>query len=119
MSRDILLMLQDEFQNNNISEEKAQNICAFISNYKVNSWVYPGVIKRKFNIDIKLVYRILNLLQKNGYVESYFEVCCKVCKRSLGDVYRSYDDIPDVLECGNCGTGTDAPQNAYMIYKVI
>ena len=57
MSRDILLMLQDEFQNNNISEEKAQNICAFISNYKVNSWVYPGVIKRKFNIDIKLVYQ--------------------------------------------------------------
>ena len=119
MSQDILLILQKEFCDNKISDEKAKRICAFISNYKTGSWIYPGVIRRRFNMDIKLVYRILNLLQKNGYIESYFEVCCRKCKRSLGDVYRNYDDIPDTLECGNCGVETNAPQNAYIIYKVM
>jgi len=48
--------------------------------YSVGNWVYPGVIYRITKIPIKKIYETLNIMQKAGWLESYFEIYCLNCK---------------------------------------
>lgn len=118
MLQDSLLILETSLKKFNIDDEKRILVVGFFSHYKAGTWIYPGVIKRKFSIPIQDVYGILNELEINGVVESYFEVCCKRCKKTLGNVYQTFEEIPSTAECDCCGV-VNALQNAYIIYKVI
>lgn len=89
--------------------------------YTVGSWIYPGTLKRKFRIDIKVVYMILLEMQNIGYLSPYYEVICDKCNHTIGEAYPSLDSIPEFIECENC-EGSEpiiAVKNAYLIFKVV
>lgn len=87
--------------------------------YKKGKWIYPGALYRVTKIKIDQIYMILNILEKNKILDSYFEIYCAECKKTVGLVYKTIDDIPAEYECDNCGNVEKAIDNAVLIFKVI
>lgn len=101
---------------NKMEQEKFIDI---FRHYSYGKWVYPGAIHRVTKIDIKVVYQVLNLLENENFVEHYYEIICKECKRSIGKVYKNIDDIPLDCYCENCENSDIAIDNAILIYRVL
>lgn len=105
--------------NNGIEKVKIEEFCELFSHYSSGQWLYPGVFKRKLKISIDIIYIILNELEKMNLVSSFFEVNCCECKRTLGEVYKNFLEIPDVIFCDNCKKEINTKANMYLIYKVL
>ena len=58
----------------------------FFKNYRKNMWIYPGVLKRKFSLSIPEIYDFLSELEKQGILQSYYELYCSNCQKSMGTV---------------------------------
>jgi len=84
----------------------------------VGQWIYPGVLKRNLNIEIESVYKLLDLLEGKGEVESWYEYCCGHCQRVLGTV-QHFNELPDSFECELCGSEMPTLENTFKIYKVL
>lgn len=80
-------------------------------------WIYPGAFKRETGIDIQTVYRVLQLLEKEGVVRSYLEVQCPYCGKTTGNVYQSVSEIPDTVVCPNCESDIDNINSCIVIYR--
>ena len=48
----------------------------FFKNYRKNMWIYTGVLKRKFSLSIPEIYDFLSELEKQGILQSYYELYC-------------------------------------------
>lgn len=120
MLNDILQSLKPELMkilNNNGDLEHTIN---FLSKFKKNYWIYPGLVKQKTDLSIKTVYEIMSLLEDKGVLTHYYDIICPSCSRSIGEVYSTLDSIPEYLECDHCGNveGFLAINSAYLIYRV-
>lgn len=93
-------------------------VVEFFRNYKVGMWVYPGVLKRKFSLDIQQVYELLSGLEQEGILQSYYEMYCGYCQKSMGTV-ELFNELPDTFECEICHSELPTLENSVMIYKVI
>lgn len=47
-------------------------------------WIYPGVLKRKFSLSIPEIYDFLSELEKQGILQSYYELYCSNCQNLWG-----------------------------------
>ena len=119
MSQNISLILKEELKKNDVEDKIAEAFCEFFMTYKKEEWIYPGIFKRKFKLPITTVYYTFDKIEKSGYLKSYFEICCNHCKKSLGEIFESFLDIPDIIYCDDCPREVKARENAYIIYKVI
>ncbi|MDO4922769.1 MAG: hypothetical protein Q4E82_01950 [Peptococcaceae bacterium] len=90
----------------------------FFRNYKKDMWIYPGVLKRKFLLSLTEVYEFLSALEKQGVVQSYYELYCSNCQKSMG-IVRLFNELPTTFECELCHSELNTLENAYLIYKVI
>lgn len=102
-----------------LTSQQQQKFIDFINIFKKDRWIYPGAIKRKTSISIEKIYNILNEMQKHGLLQSYFEISCSKCSKSLGDVVESYNDIPNEIYCDHCHETINGHDFAVLIYKVI
>lgn len=104
-----------------LDEKKAQDITNFLKLYKSRSWIYPGVLKRRYNINIIDVYKFLGGLEEAGYIKGYYEIYCGSCNRHSGveEVFETLASIPETIECENCGSEILSLRNAILIYKVL
>lgn len=102
-------------------EKKAQDITNFLKLYKSRSWIYPGVLKRRYGINIIDVYKFLGGLEEAGYIKGYYEIYCGTCNRHSGveEVFETLASIPETIECENCGSEILSLRNAILIYKVL
>lgn len=100
------------------NEESVPDILDFFKHYKKGMWVYPGVLKRKFSLELSNVYAILSDLEKQGIVKSYYELYCSQCQKSMGTV-EVFNEIPEFFECELCHSDLFGLENAFLIYKVI
>mgnify|MGYP001075912658 CR=1 FL=1 len=103
----------------NLSYLCISNLISFLKNYRVNMWLYLGAIKRKLDLPISDIYRILQILQEEGYLESYYELYCSHCQKSSGVLIKYFSELPDTFECEICHEELSALENAILIYKVI
>lgn len=121
MSEDILQELQVILQNNLNSKKQIQEILEYMKKYYLpGRWIYPGALKRKFSLDVCVVYSILSQMEQKGLLTSYFEVICNKCSHTIGDVYHTLDEIPEFVSCDNCEQGEEivACKYACLIYRV-
>lgn len=102
-----------------MSKEEQNKFIEVFKHYKKGKWIYPGALHRVTKVKIDQIYMILNILEKNEILDSYFEIYCAECKKTVGSVYKTIDDIPAEYECDNCGNIENATDNAVLIYKVI
>ncbi|MBS6644528.1 MAG: hypothetical protein KH366_13195 [Clostridiaceae bacterium] len=99
-------------------DERSRFIDVF-KHYKKNKWIYPGALQRTSRIPIEKVYEVLNLLEEEQIVKSYFEIICSECKKTTAQVYHSIDEIPENYMCENCGYLGHALDNVILIFKIV
>ncbi|MBM6820685.1 hypothetical protein [Clostridium saudiense] len=115
---DQLLMLQNKLIQDSGFEEKLINeILEFIKSFK-GTLLYPRVIKRKFRIDMKNTYIILNELVKNDLLTIAYEIYCSECDKFQNDIYDSLNEIPKNICCEYCGKDIDIMKDAIVVFKV-
>lgn len=94
------------------------SILDFFKNYRKDMWIYPGVLKRRFSMDIPDVYTLLSELEREKIVQSYYELYCSQCQKSMG-IVELFNELPDFFECELCHAELPAAENSILIYKVI
>ncbi|MGL5068097.1 MAG: hypothetical protein ACRC6T_09830 [Sarcina sp.] len=108
----------EEMQNSEeFNLEDIKNIGGFLQKFK-GEYIYPRIFKRKFDIDMKTSYEILNVLVEKKIIKLAFEIYCD-CNKFQNDVYDSLNDIPNNLACEYCGKDIDIKKDLIVIYKVL
>ena len=113
------LKLDTILKNSPITTKEINSFLDLFKHYKFRQWIYPGAIHRVTKINIEKVYFILNEAEKAGVVESYFEIICSECNKSVGRVYKSLDEIPDEYICDNCDAIIKGIENVVLIYRML
>ena len=114
-----LLKIERIAQNNFSDEDVVVGMVNFLKHYKKNSWLYHGTLKRKFSLSLKNLYQFLYDLENEKLLESYYELYCSHCQKPTGDIYKSFNKIPEYFECELCNEKLSGVENAFIIYKVI
>lgn len=95
-------------------------ILHFLQNYSVGDWIYPYVIHDALNLDITVVYHVLNTLEADRIVEQYLKLHCPTCHRFPGLFYKTIGDIPEEIFCPSCGKKIASPlAHATVIYRLV
>lgn len=92
-------------------------LCLF-KHYKKDMWIYPGILKRKFSLSLLEIYDFLEDLEKQGVLQSYYELYCSKCQKSMGMV-RLFNELPNTFECEICHREFSALENSFLIYMVM
>ena len=101
---------------NNVDSKKVSNLLNY---YKKDMWIYPSVLKRKLQVDIKTAYSILNLLEDQDLIERYYELYCIDCQHSTGLLKKTMNEIPDEFECDTCQRTLFALENCRVVFVVV
>lgn len=102
----------------NINKDEALKICSFFKHYKKNMWIYPGTLKRKFSLDIKSIYILLDSLVEQGILTRYYQLYCGYCQKPMGLV-KNFNELPDTFFCEQCERELLSIENTLVIYKVV
>lgn len=95
-------------------------ILNFLQNYSAGDWIYPCAIQDALNLDIEVVYQVLNSLEADRIVEQYLELHCPTCHRFSGLFYKTIGDIPEEISCPSCGEKITSPlSHAEVIYRLV
>lgn len=95
-------------------------ILNFLQNYSAGDWIYPCVIQDALDLDIKVVYQVMDSLEADSIVEQYLELHCPTCHRFSGLFYKTIGDIPEEISCPSCGEKITSPlSHAEVIYRMV
>ena len=98
-------------------EKQVIDVLSFINNFK-GMYLYPRVIRRKFNIDMAKIYEILNYLVKYNILSLAFEIYCNDCDKFQNEVYDSLNEVPKNITCEYCGKDIDFNKDIIVVYRV-
>lgn len=101
-----------------MSKELYEKVKEFILNYQPRKIVYPGVIKRRFKLDLQEVYLLMENLAEKGIVIPAVETFCPNCMKSTGKVFTSICDIPAYDECQYCGMEIETPLESNIVVYI-
>ena len=105
---------------NNVDSKKVSNLLNY---YKKDMWIYPSVLKRKLQVDIKTAYSILNLLEDQDLIERYYELYCFDCQHSTGLLKKTMNlfvaKIGFIVECDTCQRTLFALENCRVVFVVV
>lgn len=90
----------------------------YLKHYRINMWIYPGVLKRKFSLEISEIYAFLLELEREGILQSYYELYCGHCHKSMG-IVKLLNDMPETFECELCHEELPSLENSILVYKVV
>ena len=91
----------------------------FFSNLKVGDYVYPGHLKSKMTVDIKISYQILEELKKQGFLVNLYEVYCFNCNKSKGIFLESLEDFNHGWHCDFCDKHLSIEGNIIVLYWTV
>jgi len=103
---------------NKVNKQITNEILDFLGNYTVGSWIYPGVLKRKFELTADEVYYLLSEMENEGILQSYYELYCSHCQKSMGVVHL-FNELPEMFMCEICDEELSTLENTVIIYKVV
>lgn len=90
--------------------------------YKPGNYIYPGVLIRELNIEMKIAYQILNLLMENGFLKELYEIHCPHESKSTGILYDNLLELigdDQIQSCPECGQSVNIQENNILIYKML
>lgn len=95
------------------------SIIEFIANFPKESWIYPGILKRRYQLSTKEVYELLFSLKNEQILENYYELTCPNCRKFVGEPITTFSEIPEYLECDSCDELIQGIENAVIIFKKV
>ena len=104
--------------NQKLNNVDVPQLIEFFRHYKKDMWIYPGVLKRKFNLSVSEVYELLLEIEKEGLIQSYYELYCGGCQKSNGHV-RLFNELPETFYCESCNLELPTLENSVIIFKVV
>ena len=87
-------------------------------NKNIDSIALTNFFKRKFSLSIPEIYDFLSELEKQGILQSYYELYCSNCQKSMGTV-RLFNELPETFECELCHSELSSIENSFLIYMVV
>lgn len=104
----------------NINEDKIKQLFLFLKKYKIRKIIYPGVITREVDIDIKNTYAALGILADENYLVRNYEIYCHNCNKFNGNkIYQSLAAIPEDICCDNCESDLNKINDTILVYRVV
>lgn len=102
-----------------LSQYQQNQFNKYISTLKTGNYVYPGMLKSRMNLEIKIVYEILDALRKEGFLSFLYEVYCFNCDRSTGVYLDSLSEFDEDMCCNSCSEKLNVADNLIVLYKVV
>lgn len=105
-----------------LNEKQKATLTRLFSLLKIGNYVYPGVLIRELNIEMRIAYQILDFLKEKGYLKEVYEVYCPYEAKSIGMIYDNLLDLlgDDLIQyCPECGQTINIQENNILIYQVI
>ena len=118
MLSNTLSIIETTIHNKLNNDVDIPSILDYLGHYRKNMWIYPGVLKRRFSLELSDVYDFLSELERQNILKSYYELYYSHCQKSMGTV-ELFNELPEYFECELCHTQLPALENAVLIYKVI
>ncbi len=118
MLSNTLSIIEMTIQNKLNNSVDVPAIIDFFKHYRKNMWIYPGILKRRFSLELSDAYGFLSELERQNILQSYYELYCCQCQKSMGTV-ELFNELPDSFECERCHAQLPTLENAILIYKVI
>ena len=118
MLSNTLLIIETAIQTKLNNNADVPAILDFFKHYHKNMWIYPGVLKRRFSLELPEIYEFLVELEQQNVLQRYYELYCSQCQKSMG-IVELFNELPDFFECELCHAQLPALENAILIYKVI
>lgn len=91
----------------------------FFEVLKEGDYVYPGHLKSKIVVDIKVAYKMLEELKRQGFLKNLYEVYCFDCNKSKGVFLESLEQFDSDLHCDFCDKRLSLEENIIVLYKVV
>jgi hypothetical protein len=101
-----------------LTDEEIDKFIFEIKRYTVDQWIHPGVFLRRVELDRKTVYQVFNLLDDKGILQMNYELYCHVCNQFEGQIFESFSEIPNEMDCERCEHTLTRLDNAIVVYKV-
>lgn len=104
----------------NKSQQTALSL--LFKNYKPGNSIYPGVLIRELNIEMRVAYEILDLLKENGYLQELYEIYCPYESKSMGITYDNLLELltdDEIKFCPECNHEVNIKENNILIYKML
>ena len=102
-----------------MSEYQQKKCREFFSVQRVNDFIYPGNLKSRIAVDIKVAYHMLESLKKQGFLSNLYEVYCFDCNRSKGIFLDSLVSFDPDMYCDFCQKKLTLEDNVIVLYKVV
>jgi hypothetical protein len=104
-----------------INNKRLEILIELLTKYSFGDIIYPGVLIRKLNLNMKEVYHLLELIWSLGIIERNFEVFCSKCQKYTGSVYETIKEIPHDYVCEECSSeiGLNPLENTIVVYRVL
>lgn len=116
MLQDSLLKIKEEFSHPEYHE--VDKLIELLGSYKSGESIYPGILKRKLNIDMICSYSIMKVIEELGLVQKAFFVQCSECNYIHRNLFDSINEAITHYEyCEQCDEiiNFDSIQLIYMV----
>lgn len=104
---------------NLINEQQLQILLNILGRLHLDDYLYPGVIKRQLQVDSVMAYKLLSVIEQQGFIKACFEIVCFACNKTTGEIYDSIAEIPSEIYCPCCERELNAMENAVLIFRVV
>ena len=102
-----------------LSEYQKKKYEGFFSVLKPGDFIYPGSLKSKMAVDIKIAYAMLEELKKQGFLKTIYEVYCFECSKSKGIFLESLEEFDPDWHCDFCNKPLSLENDIIVLYKVV
>lgn len=87
-----------------------------INNYKKDEVVSISDFKECLELDIHVIYNILDKYEESRILEYCFQEFCESCN-NRGSFYASLNSLPDNFKCTKCDKELNPLENTIVLYK--
>lgn len=95
-----------------------ESFLSFMKRHHPDGLIYPDEIHRELGMEIRDVYDILETCADENIVEQRLSICCPICGRFTGDIYKTALEIPKSVNCVHCNAEiNNLLQYAVVVYK--
>lgn len=112
---DVIKNLEDVY---NFTPYQTKKVEQFFSIVKLGDLIYPGHLKSKLGLDIKITYQFLESLKELGFLKNTYEIYCSRCGKSKGLFLECLTDFDNLLACDFCNKNFSIFEDVIVLYKV-